>query len=472
MGCTCCCLSRSQTPQGSPRLVSYSRTLHSVIIQNEAELNSTSSIAYITALESFTSFRERSQLSTSAQERKIPSPSTRLSESDIQGLVELLAEHAHKWEMIGSALGFTSGALKNIGAKQHLFINAPLSYLREMLEMWVQWTAESNGKYATLQDLVNVMKTKTVGLSVAAEEIEKKFSSDPSVVLENLHFGRSPILMDYIKYLKSHFKHTQVPVDEWPWLTARKYINLVINNKMYTVNVECNKVASNASISLVDLLKPNKIKRLLVEGAPGVGKSTMSWEICQKWGREEGFQEYYLVVMLRFRDSWVQRAEKLSDLFQYYNGDSEREAQIAKEISENNHGNGVLLIFEGYNEVPLPSKESLFYKLFSGVILPNATVMVTTRPSCSYKLRMKCIGVSSQIIEVVGFGEKEINEYMESHFDVTSLHNFKEYLYPHIKSLMCVPLNSAIVTHVYQSCKINFKYDCPYNHDPTLHNVS
>ena len=83
-------------------------------------------------------------------------------------------------------------------------------------------------------------------------------------------------------------------------------------------------------------------------------------------------------------------------------------------------------------------------------------MIMTTRPSASAELRQICKGKNCRRIEIVGFCKKEIDEYIQCAFsDEQSRSDFKEYLslYPHIRSMMYVPLNSAIVTHVYESCK-------------------
>ena len=71
-----------------------------------------------------------------------------------------------------------------------------------------------------------------------------------------------------------------------------------------------------------DILKPNyvyenekneqtqcPVTQLLIEGAPGIGKSTFAWEVCQKWGQHQLFNEYALVVLLKFRDKRMQKAQ-------------------------------------------------------------------------------------------------------------------------------------------------------------------
>ena len=223
-----------------------------------------------------------------------------------------------------------------------------------------------------------------------------------------------------------------------------------------------------APIRMEDILKPNllysrvtrkqtqyPVTQLLIEGAPGIGKSTFAWEVCQKWGQHQLFNEYSLVVLLKFRDKRVQEAVSISDLFHYPL--PEVQCNIVHDIVLSG-GHGLLLILEGFDEAPASKRtmDSIFVRLFKGQELPKSTVILTTRPSASGELRQICNSVNSRRIEIVGFGKKEIDEYIQCGFsDEQSQSDFKEYLslYPHIHSMMYVPLNSAIVTHVYESCK-------------------
>ena len=222
-----------------------------------------------------------------------------------------------------------------------------------------------------------------------------------------------------------------------------------------------------APIRMEDILKPNyeynsqnrqqeyQVTQLLIEGAPGIGKSTFAWEVCQKWGQHQLFNEYSLVVLLKFRDKRVHEAKGVSDLF--YHPLPELQSDIVRDIVLSG-GHGLLLILEGFDEAPASKRtmDSIFVRLFTGQELPRATVILTTRPSASTGLHQFCNSVNSRRIEIVGFGKKEIDEYIQCAFsDEQSQSDFKEYLslYPHIHSMMYVPLNSAIVTRVYESCK-------------------
>ena len=281
--------------------------------------------------------------------------------------------------------------------------------------------------------------------------------------------------MKYAHFLQACYAQHEFTSLKWPHLDTRKYINLAVINNKYAKRKELIEfrqqtihgsiddiLESKAPIEMKDILKPNcqygtqyPVNHLLIEGAPGIGKSTFAWEVCQKWGQHQLFKEYSLVVLLKLRDKRVQEAKCVSDLFYYPL--PELQSDIVRDIVLSG-GHGLLLILEGFDEAPASKRtmDSIFVRLFTGQELPKATVILTTRPSASAELRTLCSREYSRRIEIVGFGKKEIDEYIQCAFsDEQSQSDFKEYLslYPHIHSMMYVPLNSAIVTHVYESCK-------------------
>ena len=257
---------------------------------------------------------------------------------------------------------------------------------------------------------------------------------------------------------------------EWLPAYASNYINLAAiveehpsrKFRHHNLHGSLDTLEGKTSIAMQDILKPNQmgghtypVKHLLIEGAPGIGKSTFAWEMCQKWGQYKLFNEYSLVILLKFRDRSVQEAKNIYDLF--YCAFSELQSDTVHYIVSSG-GHGLLLIFEGFNEAPVSKQtlDSIFVRLFTGQELPNATVIMTTRPSAGTKLRDVCRGENSRRIKIIGFGEKEVEEYIRCAIsDEQSQADLKEYLsmYPHIHSMMYVPLNSAIVTWVYKSCK-------------------
>ena len=196
-------------------------------------------------------------------------------------------------------------------------------------------------------------------------------------------------------------------------------------------------------------------KLILVEGAPGVGKSTFAWKLCRKWSKGKILSQYKLVVLLRLRDKRVREAKTLYDLIYY--DDPEEQKLIVKKIVKSK-GKETLLLFEGYDELPAKiqkDKYSILLQIISGRCVPEATVLVTSRHSASGFLRNKYWRRISQHIEILGFTKENIQTYINENVkDNEERQGLERYLscYPHIRTMMYVPLNSVIVVEVYHQC--------------------
>ena len=216
-------------------------------------------------------------------------------------------------------------------------------------------------------------------------------------------------------------------------------------------------VHEKESISIKEIGKRNGSflpKLILVEGAPGVGKSTFAWKLCRKWSKGKLLQQYRLVVLLRLRDKRVREAKSVSDLFYYYNHQIQQ--RVVEEIQVTG-GRGVLLLFEGYDELPakLRTSDSIFLHVITGHKLPEATVLVTSRPSASGHLYIECRNFIDQHVEILGFTQKDIQLYFVRNIESSLLQGLQQYLtyYPHIKTMLYIPLNCAIVVEVYRVYK-------------------
>ena len=255
-------------------------------------------------------------------------------------------------------------------------------------------------------------------------------------------------------------------------MKCKKYINLALIEKEDITKREADQFTRATIRGNIDDIKKSKRntdigqiaqlpdgsqpKCILVEGAPGVGKSTFAWKLCRKWGKGKSLQQYQLVVLLRLRDKNVRAAKNISDLFQYHKHHIQQ--AVVEEI-QGMGGEGVLLLFEGYDELPeeLRTESSVFLDVITGRELPEATVLITSRPWASEHLHRECKEQISQHIEILGFTKDDIKSYLESTTanDLSLLTGLKKYIscYPHIGSLMYIPLNSAIVVEVYRNSK-------------------
>ena len=203
---------------------------------------------------------------------------------------------------------------------------------------------------------------------------------------------------------------------------------------------------------------------IVVEGAPGVGKSTFAWEFCRRWERGEIAQQYQLVLLLRLRDERMSTAKTLDDLICH---PSETVCLSVLRDLKGSLGRSALIILEGFDELPKAcrSRSSIFLKLISGSILLHATVLITSRHWATRIIHKTNRDRIAQHIEILGFTELQIMDYIQSvfvekgkdpdeiakkHIDETVAYIEK---YPQIKACMYIPLNSAIVVNIFQESK-------------------
>ena len=152
----------------------------------------------------------------------------------------------------------------------------------------------------------------------------------------------------YASYLKSVYTREKLPIyDKWPQVKSKKYINLALIEKEDITRPETDQFTRATIRGNIDDIKKSKRgiigqisqladgsqpKCILVEGAPGVGKSTFAWKLCCKWGKGKLLQQYQLVVLLKLRDKSVQAAKNISNLFQYC--DHQIQQAVVEKIEE------------------------------------------------------------------------------------------------------------------------------------------
>ena len=294
----------------------------------------------------------------------------------------------------------------------------------------------------------------------------------------------------YKTFLRDTYKLFQAPEGQWPPVRFQEYIKLATVKKVEDFEDEddCTKAMMNGDLSIVtDKKKTIQIEEvswfalnavhnhhpfnvqigrcedgtlascIIVEGIPGVGKSTLAWELGRRWGKGEILQDFHLVIVLHLRDERVKSADSICKLFFFDKDDQDIQQSVGKWVSTT-QGENVLMILDGYDELSSDMQigdSSIFAGIIKGRELPKLTVLVTSRPSANKNLYPLCrLRAKCQYIEVVGFGKEEIKKYIDGSLGDSS-QRFQTYLrhHPHIHSLMYVPINCAIVVELFREYK-------------------
>ena len=121
---------------------------------------------------------------------------------------------------------------------------------------------------------------------------------------------------------------------------------------------------------------------MLIDGAPGVGKTTLSRKASLMWAKGELLERYWLVLLLHLRETAISKAKTVDDFF--YHEDSNLQRDVVKYVKERS-GDGLLIILDGFDELGLQerSEEFLFLRIIEGKILPKCATVITSRPWAS-----------------------------------------------------------------------------------------
>ena len=191
-------------------------------------------------------------------------------------------------------------------------------------------------------------------------------------------------------------------------------------------------------------------KFVLIEGGPGMGKSTLCWQLCRLW--REGKLQWDLMVIVELRDESTRRASNLYDLL--YHPDEETRLAIVRDI-EKREGEGLLIFLDGYEDISneQQSEFSVFQEILRNQFLCKATVVVTSRPlAATTMLTAEFKRGLDQHIEIAGFNETDIQTYitLACKNNQHLLENFRFYLssHPSILSVMYNPLHCTILTNL------------------------
>ena len=253
---------------------------------------------------------------------------------------------------------------------------------------------------------------------------------------------------------------------QWPPVSVEKLVNLRLVEAKKKEGFRAglpqhgahNNKVKRTPILHCDLFKVEEgkkpVRKLIVEGNAGIGKTTLCTMLTEEWAKGKIFTQFDCVLLLPLRERSVSTATTLPQLFKLFHSSERIRTSVIEELEER-EGEGVLIIADGWDELDQENRSdsSFLYTFLFGNILPFLSVLFTSRPSASADFHD--LPTVDRLVEVVGFNEENVKQYIESEFEkcpekasslIEQLENN-----PVIQSVCSVPLNCAIICYLWHT---------------------
>ena len=229
-----------------------------------------------------------------------------------------------------------------------------------------------------------------------------------------------PVLSNIIKEIRQLYQGREGKLAPFAWCDYPNFNLNDIFTRLKIVNRETTRgtLTDDEITNLTGIFRPHpkclKPSKVLIEGDPGMGKTTYSQKLAYDWANkqsewDESFPEIDVLLLLRCNDIKSSIWKAIEDQILSEDIDKKAKETFFKYIKENQ--SKVLLLLDGLDEVD-PSKVELFLSLAQRKLLPSCYVVITSRHEVGKKVNRHC----DTLWEILGFTKEDSKSFIRKYF--------------------------------------------------------
>ena len=223
-----------------------------------------------------------------------------------------------------------------------------------------------------------------------------------------------------IERIRQVYKRREGRLVPFPWCDYPNFNLNEIFTRLKIVNKEKTRgtLDDDEITNMTAIFRPHpdcqKPRILLIEGEPGMGKTTYSQKLAYDWANKQdewdtSFPSIEVLLLLRCNDVKSGIWEAIDDQLLPDDIDEQAKENFFKYIRENQAK--CLLLLDGLDEAD-SFKLDMYYSLVQSKLLPGCHIVITSRHEVGKKVRPYC----DTLWEIVGFTKKDAESFIRKYF--------------------------------------------------------
>ena len=161
-----------------------------------------------------------------------------------------------------------------------------------------------------------------------------------------------------------------------------------------------------------------KARLVLLEGSPGIGKTTFCLKVANDWARQAipkkyDFPVFKLMLLLKCRDMVGDITPAIDDQLLPSDMRENEKDLLWDYIQNEKKQDKILIILDGLDELPQTAEQAVD-KLLGRKVMPHCSILATSRQEKGIEIRQR--HVFDTLLQIDGFTIKDASKYIKKHF--------------------------------------------------------